>query len=456
MKFKPYDYQAHISNFIMETKRGNVWADMGLGKTVATLTALDALWLLGSRFTPALVLAPMRVARSVWPRERLKWDHLNGMRISPIIGTASQRENALKTPADVYTINYENIPWLVDKLGGDWPFKIVIADESTQLKSFRLRRGGVRAAALAKASSSTGRWVNLTGTPAPQGLIDLWGQNWYVDHGKRLGHSYSAFFDRWFKRNQYSHEITPHDFAEDQITEALSDVTLSLRASDYFDLPPLVENIIEVDLPPPARKQYRQMEDEMGTEIDGQQIEALNAAALSMKLLQFASGAAYTGDAEKWVKVHDAKIDALKSIVDEQAGNPLIVAYHFKSDLVRLKKAFPKGRELVTAKDEDAWNKGRIPVMFLHPDSAGHGLNLQDGGNAMAFFSHWWKLESFLQVVERIGPMRQLQAGYTRPTILHFIVARDTADEDVILRRKTKQSVQNALRAGIQRRRQHG
>lgn len=455
MKYNAHSYQHDMTEFIMDTRRGNVWADMGLGKTVASLTALDTLWLLGSRFHPALVLAPIRVARSVWPRETQKWDHLNNMRVSPIIGNATQRKNGLKTPADVYTINYENLPWLVQELGADnWPFKIVLADESTQLKSFRLRRGGVRAAALAKVAGHTGRWINLTGTPTPNGLLDLWGQNWFIDHGKRLGQSYTAFTDRWFKTNRYTYAVSPLPHAEAEITEAVSDVTLSMRSSDYFDLPPILENVVEVELNAKTRARYRQMEDELATEIDGKVIEALNAASLSQKLLQFASGAAYTGEKEEWVKVHDAKIDALKSIVAEQAGAPLIVAYHFKSDLARLRKAFPKGRELKTQKDEDDWNKGRIPILWLHPDSAGHGLNLQDGGNAMAFFSHWWKLESFLQVIERIGPMRQLQSGYTRPTILHFIVARNTLDEDVIMRRKTKLSVQDALRAGIQRRRE--
>lgn len=452
MKYTPRDFQSTAMGFIMDTPRGNLWADMGMGKTVSTLSALDALWLIGSRFYPALVIAPLRVARGVWPAEVQKWDHLNGMRVSAIVGGEAARRDALKRPADVYTINFENLPWLVKLVGNDWPFKIVIADESTNLKGFRLRKGGIRAAALSKIASKTGRWINLTGTPATNGLTDLWGQNWFIDHGKRLGLSYTAFEQRWFTRNQYTHQIKPLPHAQEEIIAAMSDVTLSLKSTDYFDVREPFEHIVPVELPLPARKLYRQMEDELAIELEGQEIEALSAAAKSQKLLQIASGAIYDAEHE-WKLVHREKLEALQSILNDLAGNPLICAYHFQSDLARIKKQFPFARELHTQKDEDDWNKGKIKLLLLHPDSAGHGLNLQDGGHHIAFFSHWWRLESFLQAIERIGPVRQLQSGYDRLTYIHHIVATDTVDEDVMERRKTKRSVQDLLRAGINRRR---
>lgn len=448
------DYQRATIDFILDVPRANVWQDMGLGKTLAVLSALDILWLSGSRFHPALVLAPLRVARDTWPGEAAKWDHLNGMRVVPVIGNAKRRNDALKQRADVYAINYENVPWLVDKLGSDWPFKVIIADESTRLKSFRLRRGGTRAAALNKIASMTGRWINLTGTPSPNGLIDLWGQQWFIDHGHRLGRTYTDFKRRWFDENQYSRKITPLPAAYHEIPDAVADVTISLKAADYLELPPTIHNTVSVELPNAARELYQQMEDELAIVLDGQEVEAPTAAAVLMKCQQITNGAVYTdARANEWKEIHDAKIDAMKSIVGEQAGAPLIVVYHFKSDLARLRKAFPYGRTLDTAKDIKDWNAGKVPVLFLHPQSAGHGLNLQDGGNAMAFFTHTWNLEYEQQVIERIGPVRQLQSGYNRPVILHHVVARDTVDEDVVERLKTKADLQDLLRERVNRRR---
>ncbi|VEI61615.1 DEAD/DEAH box helicase [Serratia rubidaea] len=457
--FTPRPYQNLIINHLLDTPRSNVWAGMGMGKTVATLTGLEDLFMAGSETQPVLVLAPLRVAASTWPDEVAKWGHLRNIEMQPIVGSAKERATALMNPnASVFTINYDNLVWLVDQLGGRWPFGTVIADESTRLKSFRLRQGGKRAAALAKvAHKHVRRWVNLTGTPAPNGLIDLWGQAWFVDQGQRLGRTYGAFTGRWFNSIQFPGqqwtklEARPH--AQEQMQAALSDVTISLDAADWFDIDEPIHNVIRVPLPPKARSQYLAMEKEMFLELDGSDVEALNAAAKTVKCLQIASGAIYTDDTGAWSEVHDAKLQALDSILNESGGMPVLVAYHFKSDLARLLKAFPKGRQLdadpQTIRD---WNAGKIPVMFAHPASAGHGLNLQDGGNILVFFSHWWDLEQYQQIIERIGPTRQAQAGHNRPVWIHHIIATDTTDEMVMERRNSKREVQDILLEAMKKR----
>ena len=446
--FTPRTYQAAIIEHMMAHDRCNVWAGMGTGKTVSTLTALQGLTLLDNPF-PALVLAPLRVASSTWPGEVEKWSHLEGLRLTDWSGT---REFARRALADVVAVNYDNAEALV-KAFPDFPFRTVIADESTRLKSFRIKQGGKRAQALGKvAHKHVQRWVNLTGTPAPNGLLDLWGQQWFVDAGQRLGRSFSAFQDRWFvtKRppgQKFGGTVPPMPGAEEEIHRRLADCTITIRAGDYLDLPPLVENIIPVELPAAARRHYRELEREMFTKLDsGHEIEAVNAAGLTMKCLQAANGALYTDDQGSWKELHDAKLDALASVVEEAGGMPVLVAYHFKSDLARLQRAFPQGRVLDADPHTVAeWNAGRIPLLFAHPASAGHGLNLQDGGNILCFFGLWWDLEQHEQVIERIGPTRQAQAGYNRPVYVHRIVARGTVDELVLARLKTKASVQSLL-----------
>lgn len=446
------DYQRAIVEHIATHERCNVWAGMGTGKTLSTLTALDALTLLDDPF-PALVLAPLRVARSTWPTEVTKWAHLNGLRAVSAAGGLKPMRDALAQGADIVTINYENAAALVEHLGDRWPFKTVIADESTRLKSFRLRQGGVRAQALGKvAHKRVQRWVNLTGTPAPNGLRDLWGQAWFLDAGQRLGRTFGAFENRWFTSKQvgasaFARQLTPLPHAQAEIEERLADCTITVRASDFLDLPPLIENVIEVDLPATARRHYRELEREMFTVLaGGTEVEVFNAAAKTMKCLQAANGAVYTDDNGTWKELHDAKIQALDSIIEEAAGAPVLVAYHFKSDLARLQRAFPQGRVLdADPRTQEAWNAGRLPVLFAHPASAGHGLNLQDGGNIIVFFGLNWNLEEHEQIIERIGPTRQAQAGYNRPVYVHRIVARDTVDELVLQRLRGKASVQQLL-----------
>lgn len=450
--FEPRDYQRLMAAHIIDNPRCNIWAGMGLGKTAGTLTAIDALRLAGDLDDPVLVLAPLRVAQSTWPDEVAKWHHTEHLKIVPIVGTAKQRQTALFREADIYTINYENIPWLVQEIQkrNRWPYGMIVADESTKLKGFRLRQGAKRARELARVAFKSARFVNLTGTPAPNGLIDLWGQNWFVDAGKRLGRTFTAFRDRWFQRSFDGYSVDPLDHSQAEIAKFLKDVTLSLDPANYFDLEKPIENPIYVDLPPRARKIYDEMEATMFAELDEAgfgTIEAVNAAARTQKCLQLANGAAYVnGENKEWKEIHDVKLKALEDVIEEAAGMPVLVAYHFKSDLARLQKHFKKGRVLdKDPKTIKEWNAGEIPILFAHPQSSGHGLNLQDGSNILCFFSLNWNLEHHEQIIERIGAVRQLQAGHNRPVFIHYIMARDTVESLVMARLKGKAAVQKSL-----------
>jgi SNF2 family DNA or RNA helicase len=435
---------------------------MGTGKTVATLTAIDNCILCGES-APTLILAPLRVANSTWPDEAKKWDHLRNISVVPITGSEAERRSAMRIDASVYTTNYENLVWLVEAYGDRWPFANLVADELTKLKSFRLCQGGKRSQALGKvAHTKVKRFTGLTGTPAPNGLGDLWGQMWFVDAGQRLGRTYDSFKQRWFRPSPDGYGSSPVPGAQDEIEEKLRDVCITIDAKDWFDLEePIVTNI-EVELPVKVRKLYRDMEKELFMEFDGHEIEAFNAAAKTQKLLQLASGAVYLDPAadsdyhpksKEWKEVHDVKIQALEDIIEEAAGAPVLVAYHFRSDLARLLHAFPKGRALDASPQTIIdWNAGRIPVLFAHPASAGHGLNLQDGGHILVYFSHDWNLENRMQILERIGPVRQMQAGYKRAVFVYNIVAKDTADEMVMARVEGKASIQELFLQAMKRR----
>ena len=449
--FSPREYQAPVIDHVVEIPRCGLWVPMGGGKTVSTLTAIDHISLVEDCF-PCLVIAPLRVASSTWPDEVSKWSHLHALRVVPIVGSAEERRRALRRPAEIHTINYENIPWLIEALDGAWPYRMVIADESTKLKSFRLRQGAKRAQALGRVAHKTPRFVELTGTPSPNGLQDLWGQIWFLDKGERLGRNFQAFVDRWFRSERVGNDphavrIVPLPFAQEQIEDRLRDICLSIDVAKYLDIREPVVNTIRVEMPAKARQMYRDMEREMFLALDtGHEVEAFNAASKTIKCLQLANGAIYTDDQGAWTEVHDAKLQALEEIIEEAAGMPVLVAYHFKSDLARLQRAFRQGRAL----DQDPqtirdWNAGKIPLLFAHPASAGHGLSLQDGGNIIAFFGFWWDMEQHTQIIERIGPTRQAQSGHNRPVFIHHIVAADTVDELVLARLKTKASVQDLL-----------
>lgn len=454
MKYVPKPYQQIIIDYLLNHPRCNIYADMGLGKTSAVLTAIDLLLLCGSFKT--LVVAPLRVARSVWKQEVDKWDHLHGLKVARIVGTAVERIKALNTEAHVHVINYDNLPWLVKTVGKNWPWRCIVADESTRLKSYRLRQGSSRAKALASVawSSRVYRFINLTGTPAPNGFKDLWGQNWFLDHGERLGKSYTAYIDRWFRPENPSPyaSMVPMPGAEAEIKEALADITLTLRAKDWFNLREPIVVDVPVELPPKARATYKEMEKTLFAQLLTKEgvatVEARNSASKTIKCLQMCAGACYINDTTEWTETHVEKLDALESIIEEAAGEPIIVAYHFVSDLARLKARFPQGHELDKKESTiNDWNRGRIPLLFAHPASAGHGLNLADGGSRIVFFSHWWNLEERQQIVERIGPTRQLQAGHDRPVYIYNIRAVDTIDDVVLARIDGKRSVQESLLA---------
>jgi len=447
--FTPHDYQQEAMAHLYNVRRSALWMPMGGGKTVSTLTALDNLSLVEDVF-PALVLAPLRVARSTWPDEVAKWPHLSHLRVSVVTGTPKQRQAALDVPADIYTTNYDNLVWLRETLGDAWPFRTVVADEFTRLKSFRLRQGGSRARALGQvAHAHVTRFIGLTGTPAPNGVKDLWGQIWFLDKGERLGRTFSAFVSRWFFKGRDGFSLIPYEHAQREVEERLRDICLTVRGLPV-DEP--INSPIYIDLPPAARRAYDEMEEEMYTILNREGVEAANAAVRTQKCLQLANGAMYTDEYGNWQAVHDAKLDALESVIEEANGAPVLVAYNFKHDLERLRGRFRQGRMLdadpQTIRD---WNAGRISILFAHPASAGHGLNLADGGNILAFYGVNWNLEEHMQIIERIGPMRQKQAGYDRPVFIYPILARHTVDDLVMDRLSSKKSIQEILLEAMKR-----
>lgn len=454
------DYQRRAVRHILTHPRCAIWASMGMGKTLTTLTALAVLKSFGelSPAAPALVVAPLRVASTTWPDECRKWSHL-GLSCAAAVGDPKQRTAALKSGADVIATNFESIPWLVRTCGADWPFACIVVDEASRLKSFRLRGGSMRARALSTVAFRSPRFIELTGTPAPNGLLDLWGQAFFLDRGKRLGTSFLQFTTLYFRQvrcgaSAFAMRYEPHKGAAEEIQGALSDLALSIRAEDYFPTDAPIVQDIQVSLPPAARKLYSQLESSFFADLEALgigegEIDVANAAARSGKCLQVAAGAVYREDGT-WESVHDAKLEALRSVVEEAAGEPVLVAYHWRADAARIKAAFPQAVELDKRPETvRRWNEGKIPLLLAHPASAGHGLNLQDGGRRMVLFSPWWDLEQHLQILERIGPTRQMQSGHPRAVFVHRLVAADTLDSAVLDRLDGKASVQAALLAAV-------
>lgn len=444
--------------FALDVKRSCVFAKMGSGKTGAMLAVVDALRTVD--VPPPIVLAPRQVAVGTWPAEMRKWFG-ETMRASVIVGTPEERLAAVHRSADLYVTNYDNVQWLMNHVGASWPWTSVIADESTRLKGFRIGRSlgngerargahsTKRAAELARvAFSRVRRWTNLTGTPYGQGFLDLWGQMWFIDRGERLGYTFSAYRDRWFGARPAGLggrlKWSIHEHSPNEILDRIKDVAISIDPADYFDLPDLVVNPVYVDLPAKSRAIYRRAERELILDIERGEIGIAHAGAKMMKLAQICNGAVYPELGAEAEHLHDEKLHALRSIVEEANGMPVLVAYEFQSDLARILKAFPEAKtfnsSMPSAKVNqiiDEWNAGRVPMLVLHPKSAGHGLNLQDGSCIAALFGQTNSLEGYQQFIERIGPTRQMQAGHPRTVWIHSILARDTVDELHPIRRET-------------------
>lgn len=445
---------------------------MGVGKTGSAYSIFTTLRMFGV-VNRALVIGPKRVAASTWPRERDKFEESFGhLKVAAAIGTPEQRKRAVMSQPDLLSINYENVEWLVEGYGDEWPFDIVIADESTRIKGLRVAQltsktgteftrgqGSVRAKALSKiAHKHVRHWLNLTGSPAPNGLQDLWGQMFFVDGGTRLGSSFSAFERRWFRSiptsDGYS-MLEPLPHAEKEIKDLIRDVCVTVDFADYFPIDKPIEQIIRVPLPPAARRIYEQMEKELFAEIEsGQPIQAFNNGGKLQKCMQIGNGAVY--DSERtWHEVHDAKLDALDSIIAEANGEPIIVRYTHIPDLERILKRFKRARKLDNnPRTEDEWNSGRIPILLTHAASAGHGLNLQDGGRILVDFCTDHNLEHDEQIIERIGPTRQFQSNHPRPVYRYRIVAEDTVEEHSALKCiREKTTLQDSLKAAMKVRR---
>ena len=445
--YTPREYGPLATGFILKNPYCALWAKPGMGKTSLVYSALDILKIAGSGFFPALVIAPKKVCEMTWPTEQKKWRQFADLRVVPILGNKKQREAALLQRGDIYVINYDNIQWLVQRLGNLWPFRILVLDESTRVKGYRERGGGKRSAALANVADKCGRVIELSGTPSPNGLKDLWGQLFFLDKGQRLGSSYTSFLDRWFTVDRYTNEIIPKSNADTEIHAAIADITLSLRPEDWFDIDEPLFIQRQVELPPEAQKLYDKMELEFFLELgDGCEIDAINAMALSTKLLQIASGTVYDNDGSP-VPIHDAKIEELRSIMEESGGEPVLTVYQYRSQITALQAAFPGTRVFKTKRDQDDWNAGRIQHMLIHPENAGHGVDLQDGGRTLVCFTGTWNLEHRLQVIERCGPMRQLQSGHPRAVMVYDLIASGTIDVDVLARMQGKLTTQEALMA---------
>ena len=461
----PKPYQPLMTNHMIDVPRCAVWCGMGGGKSVATLTALLAILLTeGGR---VLILAPLRVARDTWPEETKKWHHTKHLDIMPIVGSETERLAALRYDNPISTCNYENLPWLIEHLGDRWPFTIVVADESTRLKSLRLSyrtsktgkqflagQGGKRTRALGTiAHTKIKRFIQLTGTPASNGLKDLWGCVWFLDAGARLGRTHTAFMQRWFKTDYDGYGTVAMPHAQEQIQDALRDLCITVDPKDWFDLKEPFINNVYVTLPAKARALYREMEKEMFVKLEEHGIEAANAAVLTGKLLQIANGAVYIDEKHNWKEIHDAKIQAVESIISETDGVPLLVAYNFKSDLARLQRAFPKAVLLSDPAGAKAFKAGSAAMGLGHAKSIGHGYDgLQEHCWNIVFFGHDWNLEEYQQIIERVGPMRQEQSGHgDRLVTIHHIIARDTVDEMVMERRASKREVQDILLDAMKR-----
>ncbi|KAA9590157.1 DEAD/DEAH box helicase [Listeria monocytogenes] len=438
MKYKPHEYQSYATEFILSQPISAVFLEMGLGKSVITLSAIFDLCLDSFLVCKVLVIAPLRVARDTWPAEINKWDHLKGLSYSVAVGTEKERIDALKKQSTLYIINRENVDWLVHKSGIPFHFDMVVIDELSSFKSY----GAKRFKSLLKVRPSVKRIVGLTGTPSSNGLMDLWAEFRILDLGQRLGRYISHYRNTYFtpdKRNaQIVFSYKPLPGAEEEIYKQISDITISMKSTDYLTMPEYVSNEVFVTLSEKEWKVYSDFKADMVANLGDEEIDAVNAAVLSGKLLQMANGAVYDSENKAHV-IHDKKLDALEDLIEGANGKPVLVAYWYKHDLERIKDRFPV-RQIQSSKDIEDWNDGKIPIAVIHPASAGHGLNLQSGGSTLIWFGLTWSLELYQQTNARL-----YRQGQKDTVIVHHIITKNTIDEDVLLALTKKEKTQDAL-----------
>lgn len=457
MRYEPWPYQRHAEEHVMQHPAAGLFLEMGLGKTVATLTAVNRLLFDTLEVQRVLVIAPKRVAEDTWTTEAAKWDHLQHLRISRVLGSEKERITALRAGADLWVINRENVAWLVAHLGGAWPFDMVVVDESSSFKSPKASRFK----ALRQVRPLVKRMVILTGTPRPNGLLDLWPQLYLLDQGERLCPTITRYRETFFipgKRN--GHVVYSYDLKEEKdpligmdayekiIYERISDICISMRASDYLTLPERITRTVPVALGDKAVEMYRDFERRQVLALEEQKISAVNAAALCIKLQQFANGAVYNEQGD-YAVIHDEKLEKLEEIVESADGQPVMIFYWFKHDLERIKRKLKayKPQELKGQDDIRRWNEGTISVLLLHPASAGHGLNLQAGGNIIVWFGPIWSLELYQQANARLH-----RQGQRNAVIIHHLVARGTIDEDIMAAVEHKAMGQDAMMYAVRAR----
>lgn len=447
--FKPHNYQTYCIGREITDPALALFLDMGLGKTIITLTALNDLKYNRFAAYKILIIAPKRVAEDTWSTEAAKWRHTENLRVVPVLGSAAKRIKALATPADIWVTNRENTQWIVDYYSNDWPFDTVVLDEFSSFKSHAAKRFK----ALKAIRGHIHRIIGLTGTPAPNGLMDLWAQIYLLDQGERLGKTITGFRERYFDYNPYSRVYTPKDGAEQAIQAKISDICISMKAEDYLELPECLTVDVPVRLSLAAQKTYDKLETEAILQIDGEEINAGSAAVLGGKLLQLCNGAVYDED-HKVHEIHEDKIEAFMELIEGLNGAPVLVAYNFKHDLDRLLAALkPTGLRVAVLhgpKEIEAWNSHKLDVLLAHPASAGYGLNLQAGGNHIIWFSLIWALEQYQQFNARLH-----RQGQRERVIIHRLLVQGGMDEDVRDALASKAGLQdglmNALKARIDR-----
>lgn len=452
MNFVPHQYQHYCVNRIVQDPAVGLFLDMGLGKTIITLSAINELKYGRFQVKKVLIIAPKKVAEATWQREAAKWDNVSHLRISTVLGNTSKRIRALHTPADVYIINRENVVWLVDYYKNDWPFDMVVADEMSSFKNHRAKRFK----ALAAIRSHITRLVGLTGTPSPNGLSDLWSQVYLLDQGERLGKYFTHFRERYFEPGRRCREVVysydPKEGAEKAIMDAISDICVSMKSEDYLELPEIVYHDIPVALSTKAQRDYNELEKKMVLDLgDNHILDVTSAAALSNKLQQLANGAVYT-DSGAWQEIHHDKVEAFMELIEQLNGKHAIVFYNFRHDLDRLIVALQKTnlrvRQLQTSMDELDWNAGKVDVLLAHPASTAYGLNLQDGGNHVIWFGLNWSLELYQQANKRLH-----RQGQKNRVIVHQLICEGTRDEDLAnalqLKDAAQQYVMDSLKARV-------